>query len=128
MKQKFFEKFFKKAPSIIKIIWTGLFIIPIICLFILIIIIQFQSIQIDGKGDTGHERSLSHPFICISQHNFTSPGISYYCDYKEFFKNTPQDIAGVFVMTGLSTIYFWILIFLVPTTILIFYINNKKVS
>ena len=126
MKQNFFEKFFKKAPIIIKILLIGLFIIPLICLFFLIIIMQFQSIQINGKGDTGHERSISHPFICISQHNFTSPGITYYCGYKEFFKKTPQGIAGVFIMTGLTTVYSWILILLIPSTIIIFYLKQKK--
>jgi hypothetical protein len=126
MKQDYFKKFFKKAPSVIKILWISLFIIPLTCLTILIVIMQLQSIQIDGKGDSGHERSISHPFICISQHNFTSSGSNYYCDYKEFFTTTPKKIAGVFIMTGLTTVYFWILIFLIPLTITIFYLKQKK--
>lgn len=45
---------------------------------------QFRTIEIEGKGDTGHERSMIHPFICRTG-GATERGIFYYCDYKTFF-------------------------------------------
>jgi hypothetical protein len=110
-----------KLQRIIRILWITLISIPI-GLFVLISIGQFKSIEIDGKGDTGHPRSLSHPFICRSSSSFTDRGTLYYCDYHKFIEQTQYTWSLIFSNYAvIEDIYRAILILLIPATIYVYY-------
>lgn len=98
------------------IIWVSLFLIP----FILIVTLslgQLRSIAIEGKGDTGYERSLSHPFICVTG-NFTGPLTEFYCDYDTFIQKNYKFFIFFFDITGIGNFYIIVLFFLIPSTII----------
>lgn len=71
----------------ILIILLSLILIPLIVIILYTIKEQFQSIKIEGKGDTGHERSIEYPFICTTGF-FPGSQTVYYCDYKKFTRQT----------------------------------------
>jgi hypothetical protein len=110
----------KNLKKIVKILWVGSLSIPVI-FFILICISQFRTIEIDGKGDSGHPRSLSHPFICLSNPSFTDRGILYYCDFESFVRRGYSSSYYLVRETKITYIYLSIFAILIPVTAYAFY-------
>jgi TRAP-type mannitol/chloroaromatic compound transport system permease small subunit len=121
MKNQRLEKF-------IRILWICFFVIPITIVISFTILSQFQSIEIEGKGDSGHERSIQYPFICFSSSSFVDTPTKYYCDSEKFFLQKYNQLDWIFNETGITTFYLILIIVLVPTTIISFKVNKKKVS
>ena len=107
-----------------KIILLSLLLIPL-AITTNIFIEQTGSIEILGKGDTGWERSLSHPFICYSGPIPDTP-IKYYCDYKNFFDNLLTFWRYKWLLDGIVGIYLMSLLLIIPLSIGIIYFRERK--
>ncbi len=87
---------------------------------------QFQSFEPDGKGDSGHLRDWSHPFVCSYQSNFTSRPILSYCDASHFADDLLHDWRYRILAVGLLQIYLIGMAIIIPLSILIKYNLQKK--
>lgn len=94
------------------------------------VIQQFDTITIEGKGDSGRERSLEYPFICYERGSFTDRRFYNHCNAGDFvrgkwltFQLLMSGELQIFRPVKIYQVYAWILVFLIPTTI---YIVCKK--
>lgn len=110
-------------PKILKWYLIGLIVIPLFLTITSVAVNQFQDAVIDGKG--GYERSISHPFICLSSPIPDTPG-ERYCGYLEFFTNLFTFWGywfgfGAFIWKYI--IFSWIIL---PTISIFIYFKNRK--
>lgn len=115
----------KYATKILKWYLVGLIIIPLIATLTSITVHQFREAEIDGKG--GYERSLSHPFICLSGPAPDTPSEGY-CGYFEFFNNIFTFWGHWFAFLGLIGNYLKFSWIILPAISILIYFRDMKLT